>query len=919
MKFIFSPSLTHQNKAVKAVVYALDGHPYPCDTELIWNIEDRKKLFSISVGRNPLLYHDILLTGIQNSQKKNNLPVSQSLSMTQDSKGQKVPNLSIDMETGTGKTYTYLKTILELHKKYCYSKFIIVVPSIAIREGILKSFEITKPHFRNLQYEEFNYFSYDAKNLNPVKQDFAKTGGMVQIMIMNIQAFVKDLPYDHDDKKQKNNIIYRTSDKFSIISPVDILQKTRPVLVLDEPQSIDTTARAKSAIANLDPSLILRYSATHENKHNIVYRLSPVDAYKKGLVKEIEIASVKPDNWHNTPWIRVLGFRKNSQKQPQVCLEFEKQTQDDFAHQKKWLGKGSDLFTLSGERSFYKGYTISNISRKPGHERVEFKNEKKLLKGEESGTIKDEQQEKQIHECVAQHFEKVLRVKDNRKKPVKILSLFFIDKVAHYRGEKGVGKFVKSFEKSFNILKQQKKYKELIPYKAHEVHGGYFSQDRKGYKDSEGNSKVQKKVYELIMRDKEKLLNIKEPLQFIFSHSALKEGWDNPNVFQICTLNDTTSERKKKQEIGRGMRLPVDCDGSRINDNDFNKLTIVTNEAYEELAKNLQKEFRDETGESIKPPGNAKKRDTVKPNKKLLARDDFRNFWEKINATTRYRLTLNEEKIIKAAANQIRNREIENPAWIVSKVLLERKDAMQGELAATTQKASSIKTIYMPDILFELQENTSLPRKILFKILKRAQCFDAIKKNPDRFIKIASLEIQEVLKESLANGIRYIYHKNKEEKNEKIQAKKNRLTKNIKASFGEKFLPKEKSLVYDVTNIGIDKTVYKHIACDSDTEKKAAKEFNEEQETKIFIKLPREFVVNTPFGNYNPDWAIIKDEGKEVDFVKGAKPYLSYRIVETKSSERRTKLRGEEAHKSKCAEEHFKAIGIKYDVEKPKY
>ena len=890
MKFQFTTDLDHQKDAVAAVVRALAEQPrYSSETTL--SHANNKRLFSEPVIPNPLpLDRTLLLENIRAVQQHNNLPLSPKLETTKNSLSHTVPNLSIDMETGTGKTYVYLKTMLELAQRYGYRKFIVITPSIAVREGLLTAISLTQAHFRET-YDPFESFAYNAKNLAPVR-NFAQSQHL-QLMIINIQAFVRDFTQNSNtpnpNTKKRSNIIYRAADRFEGRSPLHFLRATRPLLILDEPQSIDTTDNAQRAIAKLDPALILRYSATHKTPYNLLYRLDPVQAYEKGLVKKITIASVTPENYHNKPLIRILDL-KDIRGTPKALLQFEQQNKDTFKQHKQWVEDKDDLYTLSGDQKIYEGYIVQEINRRKGYEYIEFKNGEKLSKGESSGSIGDEHQRQQIIECVDQHFRKILEVK-NQPNPVKVLSLFFIDKVAHYRGAESndsKGKFALWFEEAFATCQAQPQYKNLISHPADEVHNGYFAQDNRGKrKDKEGNPEEQKRAYRLIMQLKEQLLSPQEPLQFIFSHSALKEGWDNPNVFQICTLNETVSEQKKRQEIGRGMRLPVNCKGERIKDPEFNRLTVVTNEAYEEFANALQKEFKGEDGRTIPKPLSVKKETILKRNEETFASKRFWDMWNSINLATRYHLSLDEKQIIEKSVKKILGFRIDKPTFTITEGNLDPDKEESSPYRKATGREISISS--MPEILLELQEKTSLPRNVLYKILKRSECMEKIKNNPEVFLQKASQQIQEVMKDFLVEGIRY------------TKTEKGRYNANV-------LFPPEchvvRDLVYKVINKS--KSLYDHIVCDAGSEETAAKKFDIGEETKVFIKLPRKFVVHTPVGDYNPDWAIVQDEGEQVDLVK---------VVETKGSDRESDRRGTENQKTNCAKKHFEALGIPYTIE----
>jgi len=505
------------------------------------------------------------------------------------------PHFTVEMETGTGKTYVYLRTIMELAKNYGYRKFVVVVPSVAIREGTLKSIEQTRDHLLTLYNEPANSFVYDSKNVNRLRQ-FASSNS-VEIMVINIQAFVKGYEQNPDDEGG-GNVIYRASDKLSGKRPIDFVHAARPVVIIDEPQSVDGTAKAKEALMQLNPLCTLRYSATHKNRFNLMYVLDPVRAFQLKLVKQIVVGEVTGADEGNDSLVRMEAF--DSKKTFRAKLAINIRQQGGVKEKEVWVEVGDNLFEKSNKLPAYQdGFDITEISTNPENTFIKFSNGRQVRLGEQIGGLRDSVWEQQIDQTVKHHFEKVLQCQHAN---LKVLSLFFVDKVSHYRIDPSdrskLGKFGQVFEESFKKWAKNERYKDLSLAKLvpEEVHEGYFSSDRKGYKDTKGETAADEDIYKLIMQDKERLLSAQVPLQFIFSHSALREGWDNPNVFQICTLNETTSVVKKRQEIGRGLRIPVDFDGKRVFDESINKLTVVVNETYEDFCQKLQTEYQEDAG-----------------------------------------------------------------------------------------------------------------------------------------------------------------------------------------------------------------------------------------------------------------------------------------------------------------------------------
>lgn len=525
------------------------------------------------------------LANLRAVQERNNLPISDALDGM---------NFSVEMETGTGKTYVYLRTLFELNKRYGFTKFVVVVPNVAIREGVFASIDLLREHLRGL-YDNVpcDAAVYDSKRLGRVRQ-FA-TANTIQLLIMNIQAFQKDVEEAVD--LNKANIINRAQDRMSGRRPIEFIQATNPVVIIDEPQNVESEA-ALAAIARLNPFCTLRYSATHKRVYNRVYRLGPVDAYDMDLVKRIEVASVVADDNPNAAFIRLLAVDPGKSR-AQLTINYGQGSA--FKTKKVWVKCGDDLSVASrGRQEYADGWIISDISFRSGAEAVEFTNGADVTMTEAAASFDEDIQRAQVVETVRQHLDK-----ERVLAPigVKVLSLFFLDRVANYRdfneaGEPRLGRIGQWFEEAYMELAAKPRYKTLDLPPVERVHGGYFSVDSKQRpKDTRGDSAADVDTYDLIMRDKERLLSSSEPMRFIFSHSALREGWDSPNVFQICTLNETRAADRKRQEIGRGLRLPVNQDGERIHDPLVNRLTVVANEAYEQFARELQKEYEEDTGQ----------------------------------------------------------------------------------------------------------------------------------------------------------------------------------------------------------------------------------------------------------------------------------------------------------------------------------
>ena len=576
MKLKFK-SQDFQTQAVNAVVDLFTGQEKTKSTFSV--VDERQTSLLPEMGQGNALYIDqeTLTTNMHTVQKRNNLPLTTSAEDCQ---------FCIEMETGTGKTYVYTKTIFELNRKYGFTKFVIVVPSVAIREGVYKSFQVTQEHF-GLQYDNVpcRYFIYNSAKLSDVRQ-FA-TSSNIEVMIINIDAF-----------KKAENIINQAQDRLNGETAMGFIQNTHPIVIIDEPQSVDNTPKAKEAIATLNPLCVLRYSATHREKINLLYRLTPVDAYQMGLVKQIAVSSNQIAGGFNQAYVRLLSVSNDKGFRAKVELDVKGKT-GAVTRKAMTVKPGDDLFLLSGQRELYEGYTVAGIDCTPDFEHIEFGNTQEVKLGKAIGDVDENIVKKaQIRRTIETHLDKELRYLD---KGIKVLSLFFIDKVDKYRHEDGTpGIYATMFEECYQELMAKPKYailQERFTTDVSKVHNGYFSQDKKGrLKDTKGDTQADDDTYNTIMRDKEWLLSFECPLRFIFSHSALREGWDNPNVFQVCTLIEQKSTFTCRQKVGRGLRLCVNQDGERIEDKNINVLHVMANESFSEFASTLQKEIEDETG-----------------------------------------------------------------------------------------------------------------------------------------------------------------------------------------------------------------------------------------------------------------------------------------------------------------------------------
>ncbi|MEK6749944.1 MAG: DEAD/DEAH box helicase family protein [Pseudomonadota bacterium] len=606
MKLKFDASLDYQQDAIASVVDLFEGVPgqHSAYTEL--GIANEMLLDANELAGEKILQN------LRAIQERNFVEKSHQLIAPDDA--YRFANFSVEMETGTGKTYVYLRTLFELHRRFGLRKFIIVVPSVAIREGVTSSIALMKDHFRGL-YDNapFDHYVYNSSDLSKVRQ-FA-TANTIQILVINVQAFQKDAGEGEDyqsmsdEQRKKLSIIHRDQDRMSGRRPIEFIQTTRPVIIIDEPQSVDSTPKARRAIQTLRPLFALRYSATHKNPYNVLYQLGPVKAYDLKLVKQIAVASIEAENNYNRAFLRLdhIGYDGKA-KTPSAKVTIYEDTAKGTKEKIVKLKQGTDLSDHTN-RDGYQGYVVDEIYAEPGAEYVRFTNNVVLEPEQQQGGVADDIMRAQIRQTVEEHFKKERNLQ-KRGKAVKVLSLFFIDRVDNYRsyndqGETQPGKLARWFEEAYTEISARAEFSTLPKRDVASVHDGYFSTDRKkgkvvALKDTTGATAADDETYALIMRDKERLLSEEEPLRFIFSHSALKEGWDNPNVFQICSLRELGTERERRQTLGRGLRLPVDANGDRIYDPAINRLTVVASESFEHYARQLQAEIEKDIGGGFK-------------------------------------------------------------------------------------------------------------------------------------------------------------------------------------------------------------------------------------------------------------------------------------------------------------------------------
>lgn len=623
MKFNFKIQ-QYQTDAVDAVVKVFQGQRYydkvsyirdlgktkSSDMQIMINDEEMELYDPMDdTGyKNEMieLTDDQLLTNIHKLQSENNIKHSKDLV-----KNLGRCSLDIEMETGTGKTYVYIKTMFELNKKYGWSKFIVVVPSIAIREGVKKTFEITVNHFMEHYGKKARFFIYNSSNLNQL-DNFSSSSG-INVMIINTQAFASSMK--EDGKSKEARIIYSKRDEFGSRRPIDVIKANRPIIILDEPQKMGGAVTQK-ALKNFNPLFSLNYSATHTVKHNTIYVLDALDAFNKRLVKKIEVKGFEVKNFRGTDSYMFLEqIVLSSKKPPMARIELEISYTKSINRETRTLGIGDDLYYISHEMEQYKGYIISDID--PFHSTVTFTNGEVMKVGNVSGDVSESDMRRiQIRETILSHFEKEEKLFNMG---IKSLSLFFIDEVAKYRqydedGNEILGEYGRMFEEEYNNVLNQystvqdtlyQKYLKTTCGDVSLIHKGYFSIDKKTGRSIDSQLKRGSEfsddvsAYDLILKNKERLLSFDEPTRFIFSHSALREGWDNPNVFQICTLKHSDSQTAKRQEVGRGLRLCVNQHGNRMDAescgdrvHDINMLTVIASESYKDFVDDLQSDIK---------------------------------------------------------------------------------------------------------------------------------------------------------------------------------------------------------------------------------------------------------------------------------------------------------------------------------------
>lgn len=992
LKFKVQP---YQTNAVESVVDCFAGQPLV--TGASYRIDpgkQKQQLFEFETGfRNAdiALTDAQLLKNIHAVQKRQNLPLSEGLAANNVCK----VNLDVEMETGTGKTYCYIKTIFEMNKRYGWNKFIIVVPSIAIREGIHKSLQITSEHFTESYGKKVRFFIYNSKQLHHI-ESFSSDAG-INVMIINIQAF--------NAKGADNRRIYDELDDFQSRRPIDVISSNRPILILDEPQKMEGKATTE-ALPKFKPLMILRYSATHKTTHNKVHRLDALDAYNQKLVKKIAVRGITVKGLSGTNAYLYLESIEISKKAPVARIEMEIKQGNGIKRTTKRLGKGEDLFTVSNGLDQYKGLVISQIDY--NQDTIEFTNGVSLTAGEATGDITEAAIRRiQIRETIKAHIEKESML---YAQGIKVLSLFFIDEVTKYRDYSQAdekGDYARIFEEEYLALKNDQlgkiafdgglynKYLEGIdPSK---THTGYFSIDKKTkrLKDPElGARSVDSddvEAYDLILKEKELLLSFDRPERFIFSHSALREGWDNPNVFVMCMLKHSDNTISRRQEVGRGLRLCVNKNGDRIDApeivHDINILTVVASESYKDFVGNLQKEiseslsarprkaneayflgkqiqtesglleinaalakqiyrylvkndYTDDTDAISDNYHKAKEAGSIAPlptelmphaeqifqlidsvfslaqlpkvgddrKPKLnplndnFSKKEFQELWKRINHRAIYRVEFESSELIKnsikALNNELRVTQLQYTVQAgiqtdrITDTQLQKGEGFIVRETTPETYRGSIHSSVKYDLLGKISENVQLTRKTVAEILTgiESAIFNQFKQNPEHFISEASRLINE----------------------QKATMIIERLTYDEVAGEHDVSIFTANQSRQDFSKSGekLKKHIYDYAVTDSQVERNFVSELDGSPEVVVYAKLPRGFLIPTPVGGYNPDWAI--------SFVEGSVKHV-YFVAETKGTMSTLELRGIEKTKIECARKFFDRINQKIENDKVKY
>ena len=896
VKIKFDANQTYQLDAIDAVVDLFDGQEAVEQSFALPGADESPQTLG---GFDELVFANTL--SLTPEQLRKNLRAVQNRPQLLDDKSLMVAekqrinlepeeapeDYSLEMETGTGKTYVYVRTIAELHKKYGYRKFVIVVPSVAIREGVLSSLDLLREHLREL-YDalQFDYSVYDSKALTRVRQ-FA-TASHLQILVMNIDAFTKE-----------TNIINRPTDDMNGYAPIEFLRACNPIIIMDEPQNMESDLR-KAAIASLHPLFKLRYSATHRDAKHLVYRLTPVDAYRLRLVKRVGVRGITRQHDLNLPFVEVKKIHATS-ADVTATVVINKLTAEGTKLTTVTLHRNDDLVKVSGGLELYQGWIVEDIAANTDERRgfVEFQNHRRLSEGSSNGEGQDQLQRIQIRQAIEAHFERerefMVKAKRGIIAPMKPLTLFFIDRVANYAPADG--KFRQWFEEEYEAVRADPRNRMVKSYPASNVHEGYFASTPRGEAKEVSIDRAtglakptadSAAAFEKIMRNKQKLLDMDEPLRFIFSHSALGEGWDNPNVFVICNLQDGSSVIRKRQQIGRGMRLPVMANGERCAVDELNHLTVIANESFEAFASALQREIKEDTGVEFTDGGLVNEREVVEltPKQDVLDSPEFKALWERISRRTRYRLKFQTSDLMAAATKRVAAMPaVEAITFTIRDASLDISSAgVKGTDSQDlgTEVVSGARRI--PDIVGELSRRVPISRASIIKIVRDSGRLEEVRQNPSVWLDRVTAAMNDALYDQLADNVHYI-----PQGEERWDATE--YLNHVAKSFEKNLVPATKSIT-------------DRIPLDSGIERAFQLALEQRDDVKLYLKLPSWFKVATPLGGYNPDWAIVRE------INGGTHLYL---VRETKGGDDLEGLRFEhEKLKIKFGRAHFEAIKVDY-------
>jgi type III restriction enzyme len=915
---------------------------------------------------------------------------------------------TIEMETGTGKTYVYLRTAFELHRRYSFTKFVIVVPSIAIKEGVMKSLEMTRDHFGTLYPEArgYSYYAYDSARLNQVR-DFATSSSM-RFMVATIQSLysVQEAAEETEggSRRKAERVIHRPNEQTGGEKPIDLIRATNPVLIVDEPQSVygDSAAgkggkgkkggegQGRKALALLNPLCTLRYSATPLDTTQMLFRLDAVDAYERKLVKGIEVASMLVTSGHNKPYVRVKGIRAGGARSvPTAVLMLDvAQKSGSITRKAVSVQDGDSLQELSGNRDLYQNIFVGEIRAAKGDTALELKVPGDVLwlkVGEEHGGVNPgDIARAMIARTIRAHLDKELLL---RPKGIKVLSLFFIDRVDNYRtydqaGEAVKGPYAVMFEQEYDRARKDPRYRLLfegadLTTSAKDIHNGYFSVDKKGKaKDTSGSTADDADAYNLIMRDKERLLDLGTPLKFIFSHSALREGWDNPNVFQICVLREIGTERERRQTIGRGLRLAVNQQGERVRDDGVNVLTVIAHESYQDFADGLQKEIEDDlqirfgivephqfAAIQVKAVDGRAAALGVAQSEAIhtfLRQQGYLDHSNKVQDTLRTALKAGTvqlppeaeqaraeiEAVLRKMAGKLDIRDADNSRTVYpNRAVLDDPEFKElwnrikarttyevqvdtGQLITACAKAVRemplVPRTRVQTSVAEMQVDwggvqvgkvtTHAPTTLQENDLELPDLLDSLQDRTEltRRTLSAILRQSERLDDFTRNPQAFIEQVATVINMEKV----GQLVAGIKYNkTGEEY---SQSLLDTPLQSNLSKLLearkgaYEQVIFDSEVEKQFAQDLENHADVRVYAKLPNWFKVPTPLGNYNPDWAILLE--------KDGQEKLCF-VAETKSTLFTEALRSAEQDKIKCGRRHFAVMAtdpvdveLKYDV-----